>query len=269
MNFFEKISALIPFGKQKENLEYYFALNISFEKLTASLWTIEGKALKILEVAEKEYSSKDQLVDMADELLDQVLQDREVEPHKILFGVPNSWLSDDNLKDDYLKLLRGLVKELELTPMAYVATTHAINHFLEKEDGIPQTSILVGFERKHLVVTVMRAGKIDGVKTLQRGDGSGADIEKALLNFTDVETLPSRILLYGTDKESLDKLKSQLLSFSWMSKLSFLHFPKIEILPDEVEIKSICLAGATELNSEAVFVDGQIEKKDKASSELL
>lgn len=269
MSFLDTISALIPFGKPKELPEYFFALNISFEKLTACLWTIEGKELKILEIAEKEYSSKEQIVYIADELLDQVLQDREVEPHKILFGVPNAWLADDNLKDDYLKLLRDLVKELELTPMAYVATTHAINHFLEKQDGVPQTSILVGFETKHLMVTVMRAGKIDGVKTLQRGDSSGADIEKALLAFTEVETLPSKILLYGLDRESLDKLKSQLLSFSWMSKLSFLHFPKIEILPMELEIKSICLAGATELNSEAIFVEKQIQRKEKAKNELL
>lgn len=269
MSFFDKISALISFGKQKELPEHFFALNISFEKLTASLWTIEGKQLKILEVAEKEYFSKDQIEDCADELLDQVLQNRAIEPHKILFGVPNSWLSDDNLKDDYLKLLRDLVKELELTPMAYVATTHAINHFLEKQNGIPQTCILVGFEEKYLVVTVVRAGKIDGVKILQRGDNCGADIEKALLSFTDVETLPSKILLYGLEKESMDKLKSQLLSFSWMSKLSFLHFPKIEILPNGLEIKSICLAGATELNSEAVFVDGQIKRTEKAKNELL
>lgn len=268
MSFIDRLSALMPFGKNKELPEYYFALNISFEKLIASLWTIDGKQLKILAVADREYSKNDHIVDAADQLLDKVLGEREIEPQKILFGVPNTWVSDDNLKDEYLKLLRGLVKEMGLTPMAYVATTHAINHFMEKKDGIPQTAILAGFEKSHLSVTVVRAGKIDGVKVLQRGDNSGSDIEKALLTFTDIETLPSRILLFGLDPAALEKLRSQLLSFSWMSKLSFLHFPKIGLLADNLEIKSVCLAGATELNSEAVFVDRQIQKTQKIT-ELL
>ncbi len=268
MSFIDRLSALIPFGKEKKLTEYYFALNISFEKLVASLWTIDGKQLKILDIADSGYSKNDHIVDVADQLLDKVLGDREIEPQKILFGVPNTWLSDDNLKDEYLKLLRGLVKEMELTPMAYVATTHAINHFLEKREGIPQTAILVGFEESHLSVMVTRAGKIDGVKVLQRGENSGSDIEKALLAFTDVETLPSKILLFGLDVEALEKLRSQLLSFSWMSKLSFLHFPKIELLADNLEIKSVCLAGATELNPEAVFIDKQIQKTQRITEPL-
>lgn len=260
MSFFDRISALIPFGRSKEQLEYYFALNISFEKLTAALWTIEGKELKILDIADKSYFGTEQITLVADSLLDSVVGTRQIEPQKILFGVPHSWLADDNLKDEYLKLLRGLVKELELTPMAYVATTSAINHLLEKQDGIPQTAILIGFEKKHLTVSVVRAGKIDGVKILERGDNCGADIEKALLTFTDIETLPSKILLFGLDREDLEKLKGQLLSFAWMAKLSFLHFPKIEILQDSLDIKSVCLAGATELQTDIIFKDKLLQK---------
>ena len=92
---------------------------------------------------------------------------------------------------------------------------------------------------------------------MERGENAGADIEKALLTFTDVETLPSRILIYG--HEALD-LKGHLLSFSWMSKLSFLHFPKIEVLNDDVEIKSVCLAGGSEIQSGVKFVEQPIQQ---------
>src|SRR3989344_6094512 len=267
MSVFDKVSALIPFAKKQETAEYFFALEISQEKLTAGLWQILGKQLKVLATESTEYT-QDQLLDKTDHLLDKVLGENPVEPQKILFGVPNSWLSDDNLKEEYLKILRNLVRELELTPMAYVATTHAINHFLEKQDGIPQTAILVGLEKNHLTVTVVRAGKIDGVKILTRGDNTGSDIEKALLTFTDVETLPSKIFLYGLDPQSLDKLKTQLLSFPWMAKLPFLHLPKIEIQEEDLEIKSISLAGATELKTEAVFIDTPIQK-NQTKNQLL
>ncbi len=263
MSFLDRFSALIPFGRKQEVLEYYFALNISTEKLTAALWTIEGNKLQILETASDNFSSNDQISQITDKLLDSVLGLKEIEPQKILFGVPNSWLLDETLKDEYLKILKNLIKELELTPMAYVATANSLIHFLEKEEGVPTTAILVGFEKHHLSVTVVRAGKLDGVKVIARGDSSGVDIEKALLTFSDVETLPSKILIYGPDASGL---KNQLLSFTWMSKLSFLHFPKIDILGQDVEIKSVCLAGATELKSNVLYTEYPIQQASVKST---
>ena len=268
MSFLDNLTAFLPFGKKEQTPEYFFALNIGTERLTAALWMIKGRELKILEAASQNYSSNDEIANITDKLLDQVLGIRDAEPQKILFGVPDSWLIDDNLKDEYLKILRNLVKELELTPMAYVAGSHAIIHFLEKKEGVPTTAILVGFETNHAVVTVVRAGKLDGVKVVTRGETTGADIEKALLKFIDVETLPSKILIYGLDSSSLEKLKSQLLSFSWMSKLSFLHFPKIDILGADLEIESVCLAGGSELNSDISLSKESIQQSQVKPIEI-
>ncbi len=265
MSFLENLTGFLPIGKKEEKLEYFFAANIGVEKITAALWTIEGKNLKILDIASQAYSSQGETVLIIDKLLDQVLGLKEIEPQKILFGVPDLWIADDNLKDEYLKTLRALIKELELIPMAYVANSHALVHFLEKQEGIPTTAILAGIDKSHLTVIVVRAGKIDGVKVIKRGESAGSDIEKALLTFTDVETLPSKILIYG---EAASELKPQLLSFSWMSKLSFLHFPKIEVLREELEIKSVCLAGGSEINSNVVYVDQPVKKQTERVSIL-
>ncbi len=260
MSFLSNLTSRLPLGKKEEPLEYFFALNIGSEKLTAALWVIDGKNLKILETASQPYQSEEDLIPVTDKLLDGVLGIRELEVDKILFGVPSTWLSDDNLKEENLSILRKLVKELELKPLAYVETAHAMVHLLEKQDGVPPTAILVGFEEHHLIVTVTRAGKIDGVKMVTKGDSTGASIEKALLNFTSVETLPSRILIYGmTDPE----LKSQLLSYSWMSKLSFLHFPKIDLLGKDVEIQAVCLAGASEIKGDVNFSAKMQEQESK------
>lgn len=264
MSFFDELSARLPFTKKDVELEYYFALNIGSEKLTAALWTIEGKELKILDTASDHYSSQAEIASVADKLLDAVLGIREIEPQKILFGVPSHWLSDDNLKDEYLRILRSLVKDLELTPMAYVAVANALVNFLEKLEGVPTTAILAGFEENHITTTVVRAGKLDGVKIVQKGENSGVNLEKALLTFASVETLPSKILIYDSNS-NLEKLKSQLLSYNWMSKLSFLHFPKIDILGSGIEIKSVCLAGASELNSDVTYTDKPLEKQAEKS----
>ena len=253
MSFLDKVSSIIPIGKKEEVLEYFFALNIESENLTAALWTIDKKELKILEVATQGYKLNQEIINVADKLLDSVLGVREAEVKKILFGVPDGWLHEDNLKEEYLKLLRGLVKEFGLEPMAYVASSHALIHMLEKKDEVPTTAIVVGVEEAHIAVTVVRAGKLDGTKIVERGNQLGVDIEKGLLTFTAVETLPSKLLLYGKDKEKLDKERTALLSYPWMSKLSFLHLPKIEILGNDLAISSICLAGASELAGDVSF----------------
>ncbi len=260
MSVLDRLSAFIPFGKKEEVLEYFFALNIASERLTAALWTIQGKNLNILDTVSQTYSSIDDLVQVTDKLLDKALGIREIDVDKILFGVPSNWLSDENLKEENLNILRGLVKELELKPLAYVETAHALVHLLEKKEGVPPTAILVGFEEHHLTVTVARAGKLDGVKIVSRGDSSGASIEKALLSFTNVETLPSKILIYGLEDAGL---KSQLLSYGWMSKLSFLHFPKIDILDPDIEIQSVCLAGASEIKGDVHYSQKALEKSVK------
>lgn len=265
MSFIDRLTALIPFGKRQEVLEYFFALTIGSEQLLCALWTIEKKQLKILSTASENYSSLEQLTEQVDKLLDETLGTQDFDVQKVLFGVPSSWLDDGSLKEERLKILRRLVKELELTPMAYVENSLALVHFLEKQEGIPPTAILVSFEKNHLTVTVVRAGKLDGVKVISREENSGADIEKALLTFVGVETLPSKILIYGSSSEELEKLKTQLVSFSWMSKLSFLHFPKIEVLTERLEIKSVCLAGASEIDSDVSYKEQAIEEKVKKS----
>lgn len=257
MNLLSRLTNYLPFGKKEELPQYFFALNISADQLTAALWSLKGTKLQVLETATGTYKGESDLVSSTDPLLSKVLGTKEIEVEKILFGVPDSWLLEDDLKEEYLKLLRGVVKELELQPMAYVATSHALAHFLEKKENVPTTAILVGFEQKHLSVTVVRAGKLDGTKLITRSQEPGVDIEKALLTFTQVETLPSKILIYVTSEEfeKLEKIKEELLAYSWMSKLSFLHFPKIEILEKNLEIKSVCFAGGFEINNDVVFIE--------------
>lgn len=267
MSFLSNFTANLPFFKKKEAPQAYFALCIGMEKLTAALWSVEDDKLIIVDTADDFYSNEDDIIKTTDRLLDAVVGEREIDPHKILFGVPDAWLLDENLKEDYIKLLRKLVKELEVTPMAYVSQTNALVNFLEKREGVPETAILVGLENKHLAVTVVRAGKPDGTKIIERSEDLGVDIEKVLLTFTSVEVLPSKILLYGSD--DLDKVKAKLLSFSWMSKLSFLHFPKIEVLPGNAEIAGICFAGACEINPKVIYHHTEDKRKGTVDTDTI
>ncbi len=251
MSLADDLLARLPFAKSNQVKEYFFALNIGPTYLTTALWTVNNGVLQVLNPVSEKYSGSEEIVNVADRLLDQAMGTLQAEPEKILFGVPDSWLLDDDLKENYLKLLQSVVKSLDLKPMAYVASSHAIAHLIEKTDGAPTTAILVGINAVEATVTVVRAGKVDGTKVVKRTDKLGEEIEKALLGFTEVEVLPSRILAYnlpGDREVDLDKQKANLLSYPWMTKLSFLHFPKIETVKSQVVVDSVALAGASEID---------------------
>ena len=266
MSFLDKVSSILPFGKPEEQSENFFALNIGPEVLRVCLWSIEKDKLKILNIVSSKYASDEEIISVTDKLLDQSLGDITIEPEKILFGVPDSWLVDDNLKDSFLALLRSIVKSLELKPMAYVSSSHAICHFLEKKENSPTTAILAGIGETHVLVTVSRGGKIDGTKVTKRSDSLGEDLEMTLLQFGEVEVLPSKMLIFSLNAGGLEKQKSELLSYPWMNRLSFLHLPKIEILEQDIEIKSVALAGGVELMPEIKYQN--VEPVTKSASAL-
>lgn len=253
MSLLDSLTAKIPFLKSPETKEYFFALNIGLEKIKVCVWAIEASNLKIINPQIDSYSTQDEILDVADKLLDKSLGMLAPEPEKILFGVPDSFLVDEELKEPYLNLLQQISKSLSLAPMAYVATSHAISHMLDKTEGGPTTAILVDIGKEHILASVIRAGKADGSKLVTRGDDLAQDVEKALLSFTDIEVLPSRILIYSSSFEGLDKQKDNLVSFSWMNKLPFLHIPKIDILDQNIDISGVALAGAVEIDSNVKY----------------
>ena len=240
----------LPFLSKQESGEYYFALIIGFSKVTAAVWGIERGKLEIVSSSTQNYHSDEELTEAANYALDEALGAFQPEPEQVLFGVPETWLQDENIKPEYLSLLKKMVKDLGLQPMAYVSTSHAISHLLTKEQGAPLAAILVEHDNP-LIVSVSKGGKILGSKRQKRTDDLPKDIEKALLTFSDIEVMPSKIIVYGGALEG--KLTESLQSFSWMSQLPFLHLPKIEMLSDDSLLDAICFAGASEIDPHISF----------------
>lgn len=269
MSLFDRIAAQIPFAKKEEEKEYIFALNIGLSTLTAAVWLLSGKHVQILSQANCNYQDTDDLVDKTNQVLDTVLGPLDLEPKRILFGVPDSWTHDDNLKEDYLKLLKNMLKEFELEPLAYVTTSHAITHLLQKQEGIPPTALVVGVG-EFIEVALARGGKMVVSQSLKRSDRLFEDMEKILAGFNEVEVLPSKILVYPTEENvDLSKIKDELMSYPWMSKLPFLHFPRVEILPSEITIQALVLAGAVEIEPEIKIEDFKVSTEQKKRNALL
>ncbi|MEK7165743.1 MAG: hypothetical protein AAB874_02980, partial [Patescibacteria group bacterium] len=121
----------------------------------------------------------------------------------------------------------------------------AIAHLLQKDEGTAQTVILIGIEGTHFVISLFKIGKMVHSITQVRSESISQDVESALTSFTDVEVLPSRVLIYGSG--DLEIIKTELLNHPWQKKANFLHFPKIEILASDFGVKAVAVASGSEI----------------------
>lgn len=235
---------------KKEEKEYLCALVVAEDRIDGAIWEAskEGK-VTVLKTAQKAYAGDwEKGVDAADQVVTEIetALPTGTELTKVVFGLYPEWVSEDHIRDTYLKKLKQLTTALSLVPQGFVELPIAVSHLLQKDEGTQQTVILVGVESKHVTLSLFKIGKLIGSVTEERTEAITADIEKMLATFTTVEVLPSRVLLYGSDT-SLEKLKAELLNHPWQKKANFLHFPKIEVLNADFPVKAVAIASATEI----------------------
>lgn len=147
---------------------------------------------------------------------------------KVIFVLPYEFIDGAKIRPEYLTRLKKITKDLQLKPQGFIDYTESIAYFLEKADGSPPTAILVAVNKKTLTFTLIRVGKIYQRISLNRSQSISTDLESILPKF-ESEIMPSSLILYDAT-EDLEKLKEELLKFSWSKHPEFLHTPKVRIL---------------------------------------
>ena len=176
---------------------------------------------------------------------------------KVVLGMPADFLTETGDIDPSVRpQIKKLTRDLDLVPIGFVALHQAIVYKLKKDEGVPASVILLGVATRGYVVSVYKVGALVGERRIEKTEGLAVSLEEALKSFKEVEVLPSRILIYGTDETSLEETKTILLRHPWPTKANFLHFPKIETVDPKNSLMAVSLAGASEL---AVAMGEEIE----------
>lgn len=234
--------------KPKTPEDIFLALEIDNEKVNSSLWQVitgEPEVLKLGSLEEWQESSPESLLLSTDASVSKALENVSQEPKGVIFGLPETWVRDDQILPSYKEQLRLICEKLSLKPLGFVVTTEALLQYLRKEEGLPLSAIFVKVEESEVVVSLVKLGKIKGTKRVGRSDDLGADTEEALVRFGEVGALPSRILLFDGLLD-FEEARQQLISFSWQN-LNFLHLPKVDVLESRTTIKAIAIAGGKEV----------------------
>lgn len=238
-------------GKKTPPSENYLALKIAKDSVAATFWEIESGKVQIgnVAVASVSQDSDKGLLNAVDEVISKVCVGVTPEPKKIIFGVSEDWISQGKLFPERLTQLRRMCRELDLSPMGFVAMNEAVENLLRESDGVPPTALLIGIDMDRIYVTLLKAGKNLGTFWEDYSSDLAQSLEKAIRKFTGVDFLPARMVIYD-GRSDLEEIKQKIVAYPWTQKLSFLHFPKVEVIETTGAVKAVAAAGGTQLGGQ-------------------
>lgn len=261
-------SPLKKFFPQKEKAEYFLALILRDFRVESLVFKdLEGK-IEVLGKADEKFSrpieeiEQGELVEVCDKVIS--LAEENLPPHittsQTILGLKDDWIIEGKIKKEYLTSLRRLKEDLELNFLGFVVIFEAVSHLLQKEEGVPTTSLLVSKEGQEVTIALVQAGRIEKIIAKKidlpaGGESFSQILEKLLRTFKDYEILPSRIILFN-EGENLEELKQELISFPWTKVLPFLHFPTVKILSDDFVPRAVVAGFATQMGVEFSAIGG-------------
>jgi hypothetical protein len=259
--------------KTKEINDNYWALLIEPEWITSSIWNIKNGKVEVVATSPATRWDID-LIEPIDASLSsctQSLPDDFPDPVKTVFGVPSSWLSDGNIKREYLEKLKKICDDLQLEPTGFVVLSEAISHFIKSEEESSLSGVVVGVSSEILDISIFDSGKLIGTTSVMRSVSVEEDVIEGISRLSvGIENLPSRIILFNQNEQELDEIRNNLNNADWdkITNAKFAHVPKIEILDPSKKILAVALAGGSEIANVSGIVSEDTETANMPIEEV-
>lgn len=239
--------------QKKEKPEYFLALLLRDEKATAVIFEELNKNIKVIGESAEYFSGSIEEADNDEWLnvLDKTISKAEeklpenIETQKTIFGLQESWITENHIKKDYLEKIKRISKSLDLVPIGFIVISEAIAHLLEIREGVPVSAILTQVGKQNITISLIRAGKIVFTKSEPIEDSVVKTADNLLHYFTEYGILPSRIILAA--EETNEGLDQEFISHVWSKSLNFLHMPQISVLPKRFDAEAVLSGTATQM----------------------
>lgn len=264
MNLPEPLESL--FHPKPTHKEFYVSLAFLRSHSAGCAWTIDSDGTLDVVASDSVAAKPDSWesrIEASDSLITHLVRETGTENlHQVVFGLPEDMLTDAGDIEPAVKPnLKKLSTMLDLTPVGFVNIDTAIVFQLKTDEGIPPSVILMYIAGDTMILSLYRVGVSLGSRTISVNEFVVEDVETAIKSFSNVEVLPSRMILYGEDKTVLDGIQAQLLTHQWPNRANFLHYPKIDCVPLADVSRDVALAGASEL-AKALGVDLNVETEE-------
>ncbi|OIP57960.1 MAG: hypothetical protein AUK12_01320 [Candidatus Levybacteria bacterium CG2_30_37_29] len=249
----------LPFiKKQKETKDFFLSLLIKPYRIAAILFEKTNSNLLIVSTKEEELEkevnsiSGEELVEVSDKVIsfveESVPQGTALE--KTILAVPYDWISEGEIKREYLNLLKNVRDELGLVIEGFIVSIEAIIRFLQEKEGAPISSIFVEIAKNTIFIYVVRAGNIIEVKSTEAEGGIVETVEKLFLSIEKLNNLPPKLVLL--DYEDGENIQQEFLSYSWSKDIPFLHVPQVVVLEKGFENEAVINGVANKMKSDVL-----------------
>ncbi len=241
---------LSKFKKEpEEEQKFFLAIEVSFQDIKSALWTVVAGKTEVVKIGSMEKwdgKEKESLLTAVDNSISTACEKAKNEPQGIIFGLPLSWIREEQIEATRKEFLKFICQKLEFKPLGFVASLEVLVTFLKQNEGTPINAIFIQFLEQQLLISLVELGKIKSSEVVGRSDDLAADVQEGLTRFKKAQNLPARIIIYNGGK-CLEEEKQQIVAFDWQEKLPFLHFPRVESLEKNKTIRAVALAGGAEV----------------------
>ena len=208
--------------KQDKGKELFWSVVIESGWIQAGVWEVQDETVKVISIGPPcAWKTDEELISCADSALSAAVSDLDEdspEPEKTVFGVCTDWVSEGEIKQEFLDKLKNLCTELSLKPSGFVVLPEAIANYTKMQDGSPLSGVVIGVEEEKLELSVFRLGKSTGTKIVSRSVSFSDDVIEGLTRFPHDDPFPSRFLLYDGKEGELKEAKQSVMDVDWSKK---------------------------------------------------
>lgn len=251
-NFLDKLT-----GKKADAPKSFLALVLSDTRVQAAVWNVVATKTEIISLGtpvewDGEVATTNELISAVDATISSATEGLELEPDEVILGLANTWVEPTGIKPSKKDLIKNICRELSLKPIGYVVISDTIVKYLKMQEGAPATSILIQVDRRTATLSLVELGHIKHTVTVPASSNISSDVAKGLTMLPADSPLPSRFILVS-GMENTSDLVQDLTAYDWLKSATFLHTPKIEALPKDVEVHATAVAGGSEVAASLGF----------------
>lgn len=235
-------------SEQPTTAEHFLACHIEESFVTVVIWGIEGDHTVILNQAHPKEWQDDSTLGDAIEMGLEELQDAADGVTKVLFGLPESWVINDDITDQYKEILKEVTHKLSLTPLGFVVTNEALFQHISKKDTAAAQMLFIEFTAANLNLSLVERGKRKQVEQFGRSEDLKSDLVEGLARLKE-KPYPPQLYFYSVtlSESKLEEEKQLFNSYDWKADALFAHLPQVDVLSREELLRAICLTGGYEV----------------------
>lgn len=230
-----------------EIAEKYFTCLVEDAFVTMAIWGVVNHHPKVLAIGTpKEWLELSSLGDAIELGLEEFHAEAEG-VSKVLFSLPQEWVSDADIKSEFKDVLKKVTHKLVLHPVGFVVTLEALFHYIFQFKTSAARTLYLQVCANEYRLFFTEHGQLIQKEVIGRSDQFVDDLVEGLTRL-EKQPLPAQMYFFSFEvpMDQLEQDKQNFLAHDWDSTKLFHHLPSIDILSRADMVEAACISGGGE-----------------------